>query len=283
MRARGVFKAWPVLAPPAAAACLLALSSSASGQAGQSARQQWQVDYGEFRCTLSRRFGEPAPITLGVKVSPSDGTIDLVAMNPAWLAEDDLPDQVEVVVRPSELRFSARARSGSVRSGGHRFMRMSRIDPAFLASLETASALSLEANGRELMAVEVTGGASAVRALRTCHNHLLRRWGVDTALLEGLRRPPTPLGDTARSMESDEPLDPGTRGLVGFIVVRFTIGTSGRISTCDIVRSSGSMDADQAVCSLIRRTARYEPALGPDGQPVAVQLVQTFNIVRRPS
>lgn len=66
----------------------------------------------------------------------------------------------------------------------------------------------------------------------------------------------------------------GREGLVGFTL---TIGTDGRVQSCDITMSSGSLDLDDAACSLIRQRARFTPARNVKGK---VQAGRYANRVR---
>ena len=54
-----------------------------------------------------------------------------------------------------------------------------------------------------------------------------------------------------------------------YIIVRFTVGTDGRVSRCRVIQSSGSAEADGITCRLIERRFRYRPALDSQGNPVA--------------
>lgn len=53
-------------------------------------------------------------------------------------------------------------------------------------------------------------------------------------------------------------------GTTGF---RVTIGPDGKVTDCQITRSSGSPDLDEATCSNVRRRARFQPATDGEGQP----------------
>lgn len=55
-------------------------------------------------------------------------------------------------------------------------------------------------------------------------------------------------------------------GTAGFSV---TVGPDGRVSSCQIISSSGSPDLDQATCANVARRARFDPALDGNGTPVA--------------
>ena len=55
-------------------------------------------------------------------------------------------------------------------------------------------------------------------------------------------------------------------GRVGFIL---DVGENGRVTGCTITRSSGSAALDSATCMIIRRRARFTPAMDSNGMPAA--------------
>ena len=50
---------------------------------------------------------------------------------------------------------------------------------------------------------------------------------------------------------------------------RLDIAADGRVTNCTITGSSGHAALDQATCALVTRRARFQPARGSEGQPVA--------------
>ena len=50
---------------------------------------------------------------------------------------------------------------------------------------------------------------------------------------------------------------------------RVSVGSDGRVASCDITGSSGSSELDSATCSLITRRGRFTPANDGEGQPVS--------------
>lgn len=50
--------------------------------------------------------------------------------------------------------------------------------------------------------------------------------------------------------------------------MRYGVGTDGRVSSCEVVESSGSSILDSATCRLVTRRFRHRPAIR-DGEPVA--------------
>ncbi len=54
----------------------------------------------------------------------------------------------------------------------------------------------------------------------------------------------------------------------GAVAYRLVIGTSGRVSSCELTRPSGNRALDEATCRLITRRARFEPATDETGAKV---------------
>jgi protein TonB len=56
----------------------------------------------------------------------------------------------------------------------------------------------------------------------------------------------------------------GAQGIVG---LRFTVGVNGRVTDCQVTRSSGNRDLDETTCRLILKRFRYEPSRDANGRP----------------
>ena len=59
----------------------------------------------------------------------------------------------------------------------------------------------------------------------------------------------------------------------GFLLL--TISEAGRVSDCSVLQTTGSADVDQALCSLMIRRSRWEPARDKQGRPISVKLRYT--------
>lgn len=55
----------------------------------------------------------------------------------------------------------------------------------------------------------------------------------------------------------------------GTVSYRLAVGPDGKVTGCDITQSSGFPALDQTSCRLLQRRARFNPAKGTDGQPMA--------------
>jgi protein TonB len=55
----------------------------------------------------------------------------------------------------------------------------------------------------------------------------------------------------------------------GTVRVSFTIGIDGRVTSCNVMQSSGSSSLDSTTCRIILSRFRYDPARDAFGRPVA--------------
>lgn len=80
-----------------------------------------------------------------------------------------------------------------------------------------------------------------------------------------------------RIRDSDYPAQAGEEGLGGTVGVRFVVEPDGRVSRCDVERSSGVPVLDDRTCALIVQRFRYDPSRDPDGRPVRATIVQNHS------
>ena len=66
----------------------------------------------------------------------------------------------------------------------------------------------------------------------------------------------------------DYPRAPLVDGIEGTAAYRLIVGTNGRVSACEITRSTGNGQLDAATCKFIERRARFEPATDQTGAKV---------------
>lgn len=69
--------------------------------------------------------------------------------------------------------------------------------------------------------------------------------------------------------DSDYPRAALRAGIGGTVHLRFTVGVKGRVTDCDVTRSSGNADLDATTCRLIVKRFRYKPSRDADGRPYA--------------
>ena len=69
--------------------------------------------------------------------------------------------------------------------------------------------------------------------------------------------------------QEDYPASALARGEEGGVAFTLDVHPQGRVTGCTITRSSGSAALDSATCMLMRRRARFTPAIDSNGMPAA--------------
>ena len=69
--------------------------------------------------------------------------------------------------------------------------------------------------------------------------------------------------------DEDYPASAQAAGAEGTAQASLTIGADGRVSGCSITRSSGNSALDAATCSILRRRAKFSPAIDSNGKPTS--------------
>jgi len=88
--------------------------------------------------------------------------------------------------------------------------------------------------------------------------------------MQGVAHGPQPHGTAASLFSVDDyPAKAVGTGAHGKVVARLRIDTTGRVSGCSVVHSSGFPILDTATCQVLQRRARYGPSIDSRGQPVA--------------
>lgn len=77
-----------------------------------------------------------------------------------------------------------------------------------------------------------------------------------------------PRAEASWLSDADYPEGVIRRTDAGTVRALLTIGIDGRVSDCKIVRSSGAAILDETTCRLVKRRARFHPAIDADGKPV---------------
>lgn len=80
-----------------------------------------------------------------------------------------------------------------------------------------------------------------------------------------------------RIKDSDYPRSAGEGGVGGTVGVKYEVEADGRVSQCEVTKTSGFPDLDNTTCRLIVERFRFRPSLDPDGRPVSATIVQNHS------
>lgn len=243
------------------------------------ATSEWVADFGDTKCSLSRASGPEAGTVFRLEWSAGAEMPSLLIGNPAWRQDLVRTEQpATLILSPGETRIKGKAFPLSSPVRRVRGLSLYQLDEGWLQALSSATGMSVEVSGREIIAFSLPQTAAAVKTLRACNDSLLKAMGVDPGLIGLLRTRPKPVGGSvARWVHAlDFPRGALPQGGSATTVVRLTIGTNGRVKDCAVAASSGDVLLDRTTCSILQRRGRFEPAIGADGVPVDAPVVTSL-------
>lgn len=94
--------------------------------------------------------------------------------------------------------------------------------------------------------------------------------------------PPAPATLASYFSNADYPREAIKRREQGLVVFRIEIDPAGRVSRCEVTRSSGSPALDRTTCRVARERLRFKPATDEAGRPTADRMENLKLVWRLP-
>jgi TonB family protein len=252
-------------------AMIVALAAAAVSMVSYTAAGKWTMDYQQDLCLLTRPYtANGAKVTLGFRQVPGDPETEVIILSA------DSPDATlrrgGVLLRPDPATtMLSIGVSLRIPGGRQRLLRFMAGHDQILG-LGSQARLTIEELGEGAMTFPLDRADKALRALATCEIDQIRSWGVDLAQMA---TPAQPIGDVATWFAF--PLEPAMKNHDGNTTVRWTIDPTGAVTACTVIRSSGNPVLDKAACTQVVKHAKYQPAMGRDGKPMAS--IETRNLI----
>ena len=270
--------------PALALAVALVSAPAAADTPTLAASSPWNMDYGEYRCTLKRTFGEGDDLTiLHIEQIGLGNFYNLLLAGPA-----------NRKARGSDLtiRFGQEAASergflkGRYKETKTPFIVMHGIH---LAPPVRGSDEPFVAHGigpeREAAITDITFGYSPsnglvlktgpldqpLAAMRTCIRDLVSQLGLDEAGQAALESKPEPIDmdGFVRKMVQVYPIEALRNEEEGLVKLRVLVSREGKPEGCQIYESTRPATFDDMVCFFMMRELTFKPARDANGQPAA--------------
>lgn len=272
---------------------------------------KWLLNYADESCRLARKFGEgDEQVTLFLdQLEPGDWFQVVFGGRPVKSRMGD-QSRVDLTLRfgPSDLTSEVEANVGTMSdlpallvSGAQRLIPLSAAEKAVreaayksgikpeklppLDPLQEKAVTFIEVSEglRNDLILETGPMDKPMAALRECAWDMIRSWGLDVEQQKTLSREVAPT-DRKKSWISgrDYPMEMLRGGYEGVVNFRLLIDAKGTATSCQIQTSTRPKEFDDAVCRIVMRRVRFNPALDAAGNPVASYYRQTINFRLEP-
>lgn len=219
-------------------------------------------------CVAARAYGDAAaPVTIGFKPTPFGDTLQTVVLG----TRKQLGRQarVDVVLEASGREFGEKLEGARVHfPGGDKAVLTFYLSRDRLEALVGVPALTIRASGNAPISVALSMGKQVLAALKTCETDLMVHFGYDPAKIAAIAKQAEAANNEIWLSADDYPASALNAHNEGTTLIGWTIASSGRVTDCRILKSSGTAELDKAACTGILKRGRYRPALDAAGNPV---------------
>jgi len=249
--------------PLISAAAFVLGAASPSVAAPLEAKPKWVINYADSFCLLSR---DRSPTESGVAIRTRPFAEEhelLLMMEPS--SERRLNGQGQVIVGnftvgPERWVAAAASKQADVR------LLETTIKVAEFSAAVAAGKIRILVPGKLDARIQLPNIAKAAAAMKDCEDDLARRWKIT----RNWAVDPKPIPDSRGPFRHDDyPQQMIVKERIGAILALLGIDEAGKVTDCRIIERSGDPLFEEVVCTVFRKRARYKPALGSNGQPIA--------------
>ncbi|PZQ56249.1 MAG: hypothetical protein DI555_06445 [Novosphingobium pentaromativorans] len=257
-----------------AASAVYGLVPATAQAAYQPETSGWSIRGDVTGCSMSMQFDGPGETALSLSKT-LDGEVSITLTNTNW-------STVRGQSYDLTYFFGGEAVSSS-RSEGIVASTVRRGFKATFTDVEQAFAKSADLvvlkPGSIVDRLTLTGSSAALEQLNRCLLEI-----ADRRLVSAIEE--VKFADIARDPFAGGPRDPelanpgllsaqvsthpmarsGLSGVVEFVV---KVSANGRLLGCDVAKSSGEKELDDATCATVLKYAKFKPAIADGGQPTA--------------
>lgn len=236
---------------------------------------KWQIDYASGDCRLIRSFGEGRHLVTLQFARAND--IDELVMALGGREMPTTREEVPVAVGTSTVAQVPGMHARGVATDDHllgsiRFHTDVDLPKALRSDVSQGkpTVLSVAFVRGYQLALDLGMMKAPLAALDACADDLVKGWGVDLAQMRRQRSAPEPANDVSRWFRSsDYPEKQGHQGAGGLVGIRLVVGVDGAVKKCEVYMSGGDKAFEETTCRLVMERARFRPAIGADGRPIA--------------
>jgi TonB family protein len=252
---------------------LAAATLSAAGAAAEprAPTGKWNVDFADAQCVADRDYGTPAnPLRLLLKAPPVGGVMQVAVLRGADASPPRQVDSVVTVegrppIKVNLLMFTPK--------GARERIYLLNMPSADFAPAWQAKSLSVRSEG-----LSVTFALSEMEPLRKivdeCVADLRRVFNVGDIGPDPLRFKRRASANIASVFSSDDyPAVAVMKGQGGKVRFALLIREDGRVADCTVIETSGVASLDTQACAMLKRRAKFQPAIGIDGKPAKDSVV----------
>lgn len=224
---------------------------------------KWTVDFGDDRCVAYRTFGSTEhPIYLLLKPLPIGDVLQLQIAEkginrPGTRQKVSLILGSDVPLNLLQLQYGADRKQ----------VRMINLSKDQTGRLAASTSLQWSEPGKQYQ-LALGPMTKLIETVEKCRTMLAESWNATLTMQMTLRTGPTPQTPLVSLFSAnDYPSDAVYKGQSGYAHVVLMVDEKGQIIDCTLIATSGIAVLDAQTCIILRKRAKFTPAIGADGKP----------------
>lgn len=256
----------------AALAASLPLVPATSQSTPLSSAVQWEVQSDGNVCFATRSHGGEAVSAqpqLILRQTPGDPSVGILLVSDHKGAGFNRKREGVLALSPGGKTFPIPGLQDYTNAKNDKRLIVLALRDQQLEAFKAAREMRLTSGKDIRHHLQLVGLEQGLAANAACRRQVIRSWGFDPDVIDGLRSTATPISNPGEWVRStDYPKAALSRRERGSVRLRFTVTATGKVEDCVVIESA-SPTLDGETCRLVLARARYSPALDKDGKPVA--------------
>jgi TonB family protein len=142
---------------------------------------------------------------------------------------------------------------------------------------DKSTRLNVQFARRYAVQLDLGSMKAPLAALDGCMDDLIKGWGLDPVQQRQRKRAPEPTESPAKWFRTDDyPTGLNHFGVGGIVVLRLVVDADGTVTGCGVSKAGGDKAFEDLTCQLAKTRARFQPAIGAEGEPIPSVWIQSI-------
>lgn len=231
---------------------------------------QWKVEYAERECRLTRNFGTDQDLILFRLARGTSFTNYDIMLAGISIPKQSTGVDIEITISAQNSKQSFKGENRDIPNRKERILRWYDGDLIPILAGPKNQELFVTSDENYRVKLKIDDFPAALKAMETCHDDLLKGWGIDGPQMRSL----VSLAEPRMNPEEwanilDYPDDMLRDGISGIVSFKLDIDAAGLPTKCLVIISSKTPKLDQHTCRLMMKRAKFKPAIAADGTATA--------------
>jgi len=231
---------------------------------------QWKVEYAERECRLTRNFATDQDLILFRLARGTSFTNYDIMLAGVSIPKQSKRVDIDITISPQNSTQSFDGENRDIPNRKERILRWYDGDLVPILAGPKNQELFVTSDKNYHVKLKMDDFPAALKAMETCHDDLLKGWGIDGPQMRALAAMPEPKASPGTwASTKDYPSDLIRTEVGGEVSFKLDVSAEGLPTSCLVIVSSKIEQLDKVTCKIMMQRAKFKPARTAEGSPAA--------------